>query len=756
MPFLRLYYDLKPFLPVGLRNTLRRWSVLRQLEGCHGTWPISESAARVPEGWPGWPQGKFAMVITHDVEGQVGVDKCRRLLELEKSLGFRSSFNFVPEGEYRVPPGLRALIQGQGFEVGVHDLNHDGKLYRSREGFSGRAARINRHLKEWGAAGFRSAYMMRRLDWLHELDVLYDASTFDTDPFEPEPDGCNTIFPFRVNAGNGRSYVELPYTLPQDSTLFLHLREQTWDIWKRKLDWVAKHGGMALLNVHPDYLCFEGEAPKARTFPVEFYAGFLKYVRDQYAGDYWQPLPREVAQFCVDARIVSHTGEEAEALGRSRSAPAEPVAKSENPPAANPAPSPPGQTFRTAAARILMLVENNYPQDTRVRNEAMLLAGAGHEVSVICLKKPGQTATEVVQGVRVYRLPRIELFNKTGGENPSLLGLVYLKAKSYLGYVVEYTYFTSACLLVAAYHWCRRGFDVIHAHNPPDTLFAVALPFKLLGKKFVFDHHDLSPELYMSRYGSQGGILGRMLLVTEWCSLKLANLTIATNESYKQAQIQRAGKDPRTIFIVRNGPAQSKMTPVAPSPRLRQMNKCILCYIGSLNPQDGVDYLLRSLGKLVRELKRTDFHCVIMGSGDSLADLRKLCSDLRLDGCVELTGFISEQDLLANLAAADICVDPDPSSPLNDVSTWIKIMEYMAYSKPIVSFDLKETRYSAQEAALFVPPNDELAFAQAIVQLMDNPELRRKMGEFGRQRVEQHLQWSVVGQNLLAAYASLR
>jgi glycosyltransferase involved in cell wall biosynthesis len=198
-----------------------------------------------------------------------------------------------------------------------------------------------------------------------------------------------------------------------------------------------------------------------------------------------------------------------------------------------------------------------------------------------------------------------------------------------------------------------------------------------------------------------------------------------------------------------------RMTPAAPSARLKGMNKSILCYIGSLNPQDGVDYLLRSLRHLMRGLKRSDFYCVIMGSGDSLQDLRDLARNLQLNGCVELTGFISDEDLQANLAAADICVDPDPSSPLNDVSTWIKVMEYMASAKPIVSFDLKETRFSAGDAAIYVRPNDEAEFAEAIAQLMNKPELQKEMGIYGRHRVEDELQWAKVGKNLLTAYETL-
>jgi glycosyltransferase involved in cell wall biosynthesis len=411
--------------------------------------------------------------------------------------------------------------------------------------------------------------------------------------------------------------------------------------------------------------------------------------------------------------------------------------------------------MKESAGRIVMLVENNYPQDTRVRNEATFLIACGYKVTVICLKRPGQLSREVVNGVQVYRLPRLELFKKVSSPNPGWVEMVFLKAKSFLGYVVEYCYFTTICFFLSAYVFVRYGFDVIHAHNPPDTLFLVAIPFKLLGKKFVFDHHDLCPELYMSRYGAKGGGFAKLLRVFEWCCLKCADITIATNESYKQVQVQRGKRKPERIFVVRNGPDQLRMTHTLPSPRLRSMNKCILGYVGNINPQDGVDYLLRSLHRLLHVLKRDDFYCVIMGNGDSVSDLRLLAKELQIEKNVELTGFVSEEDLQANLSAADICVDPDPSSPLNDVSTWIKIMEYMAFEKPIVSFDLKETRVSAQDAALFVPPNDELAFANGIAKLMDDPELRRKMGLFGRERVEKELQWSVVSKNLQAAYQSL-
>jgi glycosyltransferase involved in cell wall biosynthesis len=402
-----------------------------------------------------------------------------------------------------------------------------------------------------------------------------------------------------------------------------------------------------------------------------------------------------------------------------------------------------------------MFVENEFPDDPRPKNECDVLTEAGYSITIVALKKQGQPRSETVDGVKVYRIPRLELFTKLPIDNPTLIQRVLIRLKSILGYISEYIYFTSACFFLSLYIAFKRGFDIIHAHNPPDTLFLVALPYKLIGKKYIFDHHDLCPELYQSRYRAARDIVARILQWIEWANLKLADITIATNESYKQIHVRRGGRNPDTVVVVRNGPNQNRMQIPKPSRRLCQMNKTILCYIGSLNPQDGVDYLLRSMKHLLYDLKREDFHCVIIGSGDSLGELRKLAAKLDLNGHVELTGYISEKELKETLAAADICVDPDPSSPLNDLSTWIKIMEYMAYGKPIVTYDLKETRFSAQDAAVYVEPNREDKFAEAVAQLMDQPDKRKKMGEFGRKRVEDELQWLKVGKNLITAYERL-
>src|SRR5215831_762239 len=406
--------------------------------------------------------------------------------------------------------------------------------------------------------------------------------------------------------------------------------------------------------------------------------------------------------------------------------------------------------------RVLMFVENSFPADPRVKNEADTLTTAGYSVTVVALKgKNDATASRVIDDIQVYLIPQSTLFIKTRKGNPIGLERFWLRIIALIGYMWEYVYFTAACLVMSFYVAIKHGFDVIHAHNPPDTLFLVAALYKPFGKKFVFDHHDLCPELYRSRYKANSGFITAALRLFELGNLRLADVTIATNESYRDIQIHRGRVDPDCVFVVRNGPNLNRVVQRAPSERLRSMNKCILCYVGALNPQDGVDYLLRSLRDLVHKLNRKDFYCVIMGTGDSLEDLRALARDLDLQSYVELPGWVSEDDLMSNLSAADICVDPDPSSPLNDVSTWIKILEYMAMGKPIVTYDLKETRWSAQDAALYVKPNNELEFAEGIAKLMDRPDLRSQMGEFGRQRVLRELKWDVVGQNLLRAYEKL-
>ena len=295
--FLKIYYKIKPLIPRRVQLALRRFRARVKLRTHADVWPIDEKTAIPPKDWTGWPDGKkFAFVLTHDVDTAKGQERTRQMADCERGLGFTALYNFVPE-RYKVSKELRNYLTENGFEVGVHGLNHDGKYYNSRAIFRERALKINRYIRDWGSVGFRSPSMLHNLAWLHELDIEYDASTFDTDPFEPQPDGVGTIYPFWVPSGNGTAgYMEIPYTLPQDFTLFILMKHKNIDIWKRKLDWIASKGGMALILTHPDYVNFKETGMSGEEYPSSYYKEFLNYVKTQYCGQYWQALPRDVAK----------------------------------------------------------------------------------------------------------------------------------------------------------------------------------------------------------------------------------------------------------------------------------------------------------------------------------------------------------------------------------------------------------------------------------------------------------------------------
>ncbi len=291
-----IYYNIKPLIPRRLQIALRRRYVINKRCFCGEVWPINEEAGKLPEGFAGWPEQKqFALVLTHDVDTVHGQEKCHNLISLEEEAGFKSFFSFVPE-RYNVSPELRQYLVDKGFEVAVHGLHHDGKLFKNKDIFDEQALKINDYLKAWNAVGFRAPSMHCNLEWIHALNIEYDSSTFDTDPFEPYNTGIGTIFPF-WKSSQGKGYVEMPYTLPQDFTLFILMREKNIGIWKGKLDWIAEKGGMALLNTHPDYMNFGGNKPGLEEYPAKLYADFLNYVKEQYKDRYWHVLPRDMARF---------------------------------------------------------------------------------------------------------------------------------------------------------------------------------------------------------------------------------------------------------------------------------------------------------------------------------------------------------------------------------------------------------------------------------------------------------------------------
>jgi glycosyltransferase involved in cell wall biosynthesis len=392
------------------------------------------------------------------------------------------------------------------------------------------------------------------------------------------------------------------------------------------------------------------------------------------------------------------------------------------------------------ANRILMLLENlPFPMDVRVRREANALRAAGYVVTVICPARSGQPFRETVNGVHVLRYPAPRAVN------------------GFLGYVWEYSYSMLASFLLSVLVFFGEGFDAIHAHNPPDTFVFIAMLYKLLGKRFVFDHHDLSPEMYQARFPGGGNpLVYRVLLWLEKLTCRLADHVLVTNESYKKIARQRGQVPDSRISIVRNGIELSRLrTPIRPHQGLRDMGKIILVYVGVMGFQDGLDYLLRALRHLVRDLRRTDFFCVLVGGGDAFDSLKSMAEQFELTRHIRFTGMVEHSEVARYLSAADICVAPEPCAPYNDLSTAVKLMEYMSMAKPIVAFDLTEHRYTAQGAAAYVQPNDELEFARTISDLMDDPARRAALGRAGRERMETELAWDYSVPRLLEAYSAV-
>ena len=389
--------------------------------------------------------------------------------------------------------------------------------------------------------------------------------------------------------------------------------------------------------------------------------------------------------------------------------------------------------------RVLMLLENNtYPRDSRVRQEAVALLGDGWRVAVICPADKGQPMREVLEGVLVcrFRAPR-----------PGM---------GRAGYLWEYVYSLLATFVLSLLLWLRPGFDIIHAANPPDTAVFIAGFYRLFGKRFVLDHHDLAPELYLARFGdAREDAIYRLLLRLERWSCRLAHHVIATNESYKGLEMRRDGVPEQRITVVRNGPRLSQLRTRDSCSITTPPGKAVLVYVGMIGFQDGVDYLVRALHHLVYTVGRRDLLCYVVGDGAALPSVRWLASRLGLDNYLTFTGWAESCQVGSYLGVADVCLAPEPSNAINDRSTMIKIVEYMAAGKPIVAFDLPEHRVSAAGAAVYVRPNDETEFARQIALLMDSPSRRRTMGEIGKNRVETELAWEHQERHLLATYRIL-
>jgi glycosyltransferase involved in cell wall biosynthesis len=391
-----------------------------------------------------------------------------------------------------------------------------------------------------------------------------------------------------------------------------------------------------------------------------------------------------------------------------------------------------------AGKRVLIIVENlPVPFDRRVWMEARTLTAAGAKVSIICpVGKGYETREETIEGIDVYRHP------------------LPMEANGALGYLVEYgaALFWELALALKIYY--RGGIDAIHGCNPPDLIFLVAAPFRLLGVKYLFDHHDINPELYEAKFGKRG-FFWRLMVLFERLTFGLASISIATNESYRQIAIERGRMRPEDVFVVRSGPDLSRVRSVPAAPQWKNGRDYLVGYVGVMGQQEGIDLLLDGVRHLVFDKGRQDIQFVLVGGGPSLDGLRQMSQDLGVSDYVTFTGRAPDKDLFEVLSTADVCVNPDRVNAMNDKSTMNKIMEYMALGKPIVQFELTEGRVSAAEASLYAKPNDAVDFAARIEELLADPARRAAMGEIGRERVEKSLSWTQSIPPLLAAYKKL-
>ena len=388
-----------------------------------------------------------------------------------------------------------------------------------------------------------------------------------------------------------------------------------------------------------------------------------------------------------------------------------------------------------ADRKVLIIVENlPVPFDRRVWQEARALKAAGAEVAVVSPTGKGFTETyECLEGIHVYRHP------------------LPVEANSAVGYAREYGAALYHQMRLAFKVWRTHGFDTLHGCNPPDLIFLIALPFKLMGKRYVFDHHDINPELYEAKFDRRD-VFWRLMRLFEWLTFKTANVVISTNESYKRIAIERGGKRPDDVFVVRSGPDLSRVRHAEPNAALRKGRHHLVGYVGVMGEQEGIDLLLEAARHIVHDLGRDDVQFCLAGAGPSLESLKADAVRLGVADAVTFMGRVPDAELFEMLSTADVCVNPDRVNPMNDKSTMNKILEYMALGKPIVQFEVTEGRVSAGEASLYAKPNDPKDFAEKVLELLADPAACARMGAFGRHRVETQMAWTYEVPNLIAAY----
>ena len=661
----KVYYTLKRFMPRRMLIALRRYYVRRKLTQYGHVWPIDPNAGAPPKGWSGWPDGKnFSLVLTHDVETAEGLDKCYQIAELEERLGFRSSFNFVP-GDYQVPDSLRRHLTDRGFEIGVHGLYHSNNPFRSKAVFEKQSVEINRYLNELGSVGFRSPSMYHDLELLHHLDIEYDASTFDTDPFEPQPDGMGTIFPFWVpNDGNEKGYVELPYTLPQDFLLFILLRHTNIDFWKKKLDWIVAHGGMALFITHPNYMNFNGRL-RHDEYPAKYYEGFLEYVKDRYKDQYWHALPRAMAGFWQSKhRKISSMHH---SVKRKK--------------------------------RACMLYYMKFKGSAILYREAKTLRDKGFDVDIICLRESRtEKVLQTYDGLNLFFIQSRPMSEQRAARYFLRLFCFCLKSFFFMSYL-----------------GLRKRYDIVHVTSPPDIIVFSALIPKLLGAGILLDIHDIGPELYMRKLGVPSDVpMIRVLKYLESVSARFAHHLITVTDIWRDKLLQRVnhGIQCTTILNVPDEDMFKRFSARKPFPE----KGCNLFYHGSFEEHFGVDTLIKAMPAVRKQIPGVKLH--LYGGGRLYGAMMDLAKELRVDDCLSFNGAVPFYELPEILKKADMGIVPTKASVFSDEALSMKSLEYMTLGIPIViSRSTAHSYYYDEGMVVFFEPENADDLARAIVSL---------------------------------------
>jgi glycosyltransferase involved in cell wall biosynthesis len=748
-----VFYTLKPLIPRRVQIALRRRiAVYKRCKHAH-IWPIDPHSATPPQGWAGWPEGKkFALVLSHDVDTARGYENVLKLVELEESMGFRSCFNFVPERYGRVSLDLMDELRRRGFGVGVHGLKHDGKLFISKRHFDRQAVRINGYLKEWETGGFTSPSMHRNLDWMTALNITYSTSTFDTDPFEPQPDGAGTIFPVvvfkesrerlavssQISPPSPSSFpasrlpgffIELPYTLPQDSTLFIILKEKTIDIWKGKLDWIAENGGMALLNSHPDYMDFDGDGRDELLYPVQHYIDFLQYLQRRYAGRYFHALPSALASSlpCDSLNSLS-----AVALGNggcsSRpsffSLSAMPAPWNEAPiPLGSyqlPEPNKPNKPRKlpslrasepsSRALRVAMLSYSFYESDNRVRRYAETLARRGDHVDIISLRRPGQVVYSELNGVRVHRIQE-----RVRDEKGKF---------TYLSKILKF-FVRSAALLTGEH--LKKPYDLVHVHSVPDFEVFAALVPKLAGAKVILDIHDIVPELYADKFhiGRNSSVF-KSLVLAEQASAKFADHVIISNHLWHKRLCSRSVSNDKCTAILNYPDEQTffKEFPKKPNKRF------VFLYPGTLNFHQGLDLAVQAFSRIKDEADPSELH--IIGEGPAREELRGMVRINGVQNRVFLKDPVPLDKIARIMSAADAGIIPKRNDGFGGEAFSTKSLEFMSLGVPIIVSRTRIDQYYFNDSVVkFVDPENVQDLAEGMLAMIRDKELRDRLAERG-------------------------